>query len=383
MIVERTPVASLLIIAAAAGAIVHSVPASAGDIRAQEWHLTFLRVKEAQQITTGAGITVAVVDTGVHPHPDVRKNLLKGTDVVEGGEGNGQVDQDGHGTEMAGLIASHGQIDEGGILGIAPSARILPIKDANDQDGGGSLTIADGVSWAASHGARVINVSAATGPSLRLNDAIEAGQKEDAVIVAGAGNRPQMLQFGYPAAMPGVLAVGAVDRHGRHVASSMTGPAVQICAPGVDIVTTEPPNKYVSISGTSPATAIVSGAAALVRAKFPQLSAQEVIHRLTATATDIGPPGRDDECGYGVLNIVKALTADVPPLSAATTASATPSRTSSALPPRAETPASIAIRLFAGSAVVVVLGMLAAVLLVRRRRSSAEHRGEKSDSPGL
>jgi MYXO-CTERM domain-containing protein len=131
------------------------------------------------------------------------------------------------------------------------------------------------------------------------------------------------------------------------------------------------------VDGTSPATAIVSGAAALVRAKFPQISAQEVIHRLTATADDIGPPGRDNECGFGVLNIVKALTADVPPL--ATTASASPSATTTTTTPASPAGSGIAQSPApaSGNTPVVIGGVvfgLALVgglfLLARRRRGS-------------
>jgi type VII secretion-associated serine protease mycosin len=348
-------------------------PARADYIRDGEWHLTFLKVADAQKITTGANVTVAVVDTGVYPHPDIKRNLLKGTDVISGGKGDGQDDQNGHGTEMAGLIAAHGR-GKDGVLGIAPSAKLLPVKDANTKDNGGTLTIADGVSWASSHGAKVINVSSATGPSIRLEAAIAAAGKADAVVVAGTGNTSRMLQMGYPAAMPGVLAVGAIDRSGKHAAISVTGPATQLCAPGVGVLSTEPPRKYSTFDGTSPATAIVSGAAALVRAKFPQLSAQEVIHRLTATATDTGKPGRDNECGFGVLNIVKALTADVPPLEPSAGASAgTPAPARSTPPaaaPETQSTSNALPAVVGGVVIVVLVGGLAAFLAIRRRKSS-------------
>jgi subtilisin family serine protease len=174
------------------------------------------------------------------------------------------------------------------------------------------------------------------------------------------------------------LAVGAIDRSGKHATFSTTGPETQICAPGADITAPEPTNKYVKIDGTSPATAIVSGAAALVRAKFPQLSAQEVIHRLTATATDVGKPGRDDECGFGILNIVKALTADVPPLQTSTTA--TPSATATNAAPAATTPpgaqpqttptSKTTVFVVLGVIVVLGLGGLFAFLASRRRKTS-------------
>jgi type VII secretion-associated serine protease mycosin len=344
-------------------------PAFADSVRDAQWHLNYLDVPAAQKISNGGGIVVAVIDTGVDPHRDLRNNLLKGTDVIGAGHGNGQVDTDGHGTEMAGLIAAHGRHAGTGVLGIAPAAEILPVKDADATDNGGTTTVAAGIKWAAQRKAEVINVSAATGPSTQLSEAVKAALAADSIIVAGSGNRPRMLTFGYPAAMPGVLAVGAIDRSGEHADVSMTGSPMQLCAPGVDITSTEPKGKYAKFDGTSPATAIVSGAAALLRAKYPDMSAPEVIHRLTATADDIGKPGRDDECGYGILNIVKALTADVPPLSGSTSASpsAPPTPTTGDERGRAAEPAGRKMSLVLGGVAAAAV-ILITLLVVRRRK---------------
>lgn len=134
------------------------------------------------------------------------------------------------------------------------------------------------------------------------------------MIVASAGNRPDDGYVGYPASLDPVIAVGGVDRRGNHAAVSVTGPEIDLVAPAVDIYSTGINGGYRVGTGTSDATAIVAGAAALIRSKYPDLPAQEVAHRLTATAIDKGPPGRDDEYGYGVIDLVAALTADVPPL---------------------------------------------------------------------
>jgi subtilisin family serine protease len=162
--------------------------------------------------------------------------------------------------------------------------------------------------------------------------------------------------------------VGAVDRTREHASFSVPGDAVQICAPGVDMETTGRKGTYVVSRGTSDSTAVVSGAAALVRSKFPDLTAPQVIDRLTSTATDIGPPGRDEECGFGLLNIVKALTADLPsaggsspPADSAPTAAAAPA-------PDGESHTA-AIVAWTGGGVVVLLGALISVLLVRRRKT--------------
>jgi type VII secretion-associated serine protease mycosin len=349
-------------------------PARADAVRRDEWHIGALKIAAAHRITTGEGIVVGVVDTGVQPHPDLRRNLLKGTNALAGNSGSGKVDDDGHGTAMAGLIAAHGK-GKDGILGIAPSAKILPVRDANKKDNGNSVSTADAIEWAAKNGATVINVSSSSGPSIALREAIGSAAAYDAVVIAASGNRPKFLQFGYPAAMPGVLAVGSTDRSNKHASFSITGEQIQLCAPGVDILSTRLNGKYSIADGTSSSTAIVSGAAALVRAKFPDLTAQQVIHRLTATATDIGPPGRDDECGFGLLNIVAALTADVPAddrvspdASTAPTTEPAPTTADPVAAPDDE-PASTNIpAVVGGVAGVLLAGGLVAFLLVRRRR---------------
>jgi type VII secretion-associated serine protease mycosin len=348
-------------------------PARADWVRDKQWYLSSLKISQVHAITEGAGVTVAVVDTGVEAHPDLRDNLLRGTDVLPGASDNGQVDHSGHGTAMAGIIAAHGKSPGDGLLGIAPKAKILPVKDEKPGNIGGSAVIGTGIAWAAEHGAKVINVSLSTGPSLSLSSAIATAAAKDSVVVAASGNKSRFLQFGNPAAMPGVLAVGSTDRSGKPASFTVTGPQMQICAPGVDIETGRLKGSYAVSSGTSESTAVVSGAVALVRAKFPQLSAQEVIHRLTATATDVGKPGRDDECGYGELNIVKALTADVPPLAATPSAgasSAAPTPTAPVAAPDTD-PAGNSTPLIAGVvAAVLLVGGLVAFLVVRRRKTS-------------
>ncbi|WP_435818581.1 S8 family serine peptidase [Micromonospora lupini] len=290
-------------------------PPQGGDlIRSDQWHLPFLRIPEAHLISQGAGIVVAVPDTGVDPHPDLRDNLLRGTDVISGGSGDGRQDRDSHGTSMAGLIAAHGRTNNQGALGIAPKAKILPIFDTPPGGNGAPDALAISIEFAIARGANVISISAVAGASVRLQQALRAAHDANIVVVAAAGNWPPDTGVGFPATEEGVIAVGGVDRSGQHAAVSVTGPEVDVVAPAVDIYSTSYGGKYSKGTGTSSATAIVAGAAALIRSKYPYLPAQEVAHRLTATAIDKGPPGRDDEYGYGVIDLVAALTADVPPL---------------------------------------------------------------------
>ncbi|HEY0698613.1 MAG TPA: type VII secretion-associated serine protease mycosin, partial [Micromonospora sp.] len=297
-------------------------PAQADEARDHQWHLRYLRIAEAHKVSQGEGVTVAVIDTGVDPHPDLRNNLLTGTDVVSGGKGNGHGDSDSHGTAMAGLIAAHGNGSGDGVLGIAPKAKILPIRDETKTSTGNADNIARGIEYAITKGAKVVSISSSSGPSSKLRHAIEKAIVANIVVVAGSGNKPHSFGVTFPAFLDGVVAVGATDKSGNHADISITGKKVEISAPGVDIYSTSLNGKYKTATGTSNATAIVAGAAALVRSRYPELSAKEVVHRLTATAVDKGAPGRDVEYGYGVLDVVAALTADVPPLAGSPSAGA-------------------------------------------------------------
>ncbi|MEU4639003.1 type VII secretion-associated serine protease mycosin [Micromonospora sp. NPDC023814] len=304
-------------------------PRGVGRIRSDQWHLRYLKVDQAHRISRGDGVTVAVPDTGVEPHPDLRNNLLSGTDAIPGGSGDGWQDRNGHGTGMAGLIAAHGQSRQLGALGIAPNAKILPIMSSSASNLGDADDLALGIEFAISSGADVISISSGGGASPRLTQAVRTALASDVVIVAGSGNIPFDRTVAYPAREPGVLAVGGIDQAGRHASISATGPEIDVVAPAVDIYSTSIDGKYRKGTGTSNSTAIVAGAAALIRSKYPYLPASEVVHRLTATAVDKGPPGRDDEYGYGVIDLVAALTADVPPLGFGSATASGPAPTAS------------------------------------------------------
>lgn len=286
------------------------VPSHADDVRNAQWHHSFLDVPKSQTITTGAGVTVGVVDSGVQAdHPDLEGQVLPGMDFISGG--NGWLDGNGHGTKMAGLVAAHGRAG-----GIAPGAKILPVTAGTGVGAlGGFPKVPEAIRWAADNGAKVICVAIGQAEEEgQLHEAIQYAAAQDVVVVAAVGNRPKSKAVEYPAAYSGVVAAGGVDRAGNHADVSVTGPQVTLAAPAVDVISTTFGGKYSKGTGTSDATAIIAGVAALVRSKYPSLSAPEVVRRLTATATDKGAPGRDDEYGYGIVNPVAALTADVAPL---------------------------------------------------------------------
>ncbi|GAA3783479.1 hypothetical protein GCM10022225_84610 [Plantactinospora mayteni] len=356
-------------------------PALADTVRDRQWHLRALGVAEAHRVTQGAGVVVAVIDTGVRAdHKDLTGNILPGVDVT-GADTDGRQDTDGHGTAMAGLIAGHGHGpgNADGVLGIAPKAKILPIRSSRTKVGAGD-DLPPAVREAVRRKAGVMSLSLTAGASESLRQAVQDALAADIVVVAATGNRPDDAFMGWPAAYPGVLAVGATGRDGKLAPISVTGKAVGLVAPGVDIASTSRTGAYQAASGTSDSTAIVAGAAALVRAKYPDLTAPEVVHRLTATATDRGARGRDPEYGHGVLNLVEALTADVDPAGAQPTPSTEPTPTADTMSPAVAAPApggSADIRLspaayvVGGLCLLVVLagaGVLGWVLVRARRR---------------
>jgi type VII secretion-associated serine protease mycosin len=356
----------LAAIVVATSCLLFAAPARADGIRDQEWYLGFLRITQAQQVTKGDGVIVAVLDSGVNAEqPELSGNVLPGYDSIVGD--NGWIDDSGHGTAVASLIAAHGRNINDGAFGVAPQAKVLPIKIGVSGHDNVAGKIEQGIPWAVSHGAKVICMAfAGPGGTDRLKQAIAEAEAADVVLVAGVGNKPAATEVGYPAAYPGVIAIAGVDRNGDHADFSVTGPTVALAAPAVDIVAPQENGKYYTDSGTSYATAIVAGVAALVRAKYPNLSAAEVVHRLTATATDKGPPGRDDQYGYGIVNPVAALTADVPPLQTSpTSAKAAPTTAITAAPP-AKTPALLIGIIVA----LLVVGAASGLLIGLTRRRS-------------
>jgi type VII secretion-associated serine protease mycosin len=352
-----------VVMAGGLAAVLPVGPALADQVRDAQWHLGFLHVAEAQKISQGDGVIVAVVDSGVDAsHPDLAGNVLPGIDLLDSGKA--QRDEDGHGTQLAGLIAAHGR-GSAGVLGIAPKARILPVRAARNIQ---ESHLSDGILWAVDHGAKVICIAIGEDDGVQLDHAVKRALASDVVVIAAAGNRPDDAKVAFPAALPGVVAVTGVDQSGNHASISVAGPEAVIAAPAVRMVSTYPGGRYFVDDGTSYSTAIVAGVAALVRAKYPNLSAAEVVHRLTATAIDKGAPGRDDEYGYGVVDLVAALTKDVPPLKA----SATPSATAAPAPSMgASQPAAngrgllIALTIFGVAALIIVL-TIGLVALIRR-----------------
>jgi len=368
--------------AAIAVAVLPSAPAAAhgANIRAQQWHLGFMKIAAAHKISQGEGVTVAVIDSGVANHPDLSGAVLTGVDAISGGTGYGRGDTDGHGTGMAGLIAAHGHGtgNKDGALGIAPKAKILPIRDAIGKVQGLDKPVAEGIRWAMQHGAKIINISQDVGDIETLR-AVNEAQRAGVLIFAASGNTDAHdTAVSAPGGFPWAVAVAGVDSKGNHAPTSVSGPEVELAAPGVKIVSTGLNDQWRSGTGTSDSSAIVAGVAALVWSKFPDLTAVEVLHRLEATAIDKGEPGRDPVYGFGIVDPLAALTANVPPLasptpkeSASPLSSLASPQVGSALP--GDDGTGIPLKLVAvsfGGLIVLVIIVVAITTALRRRRPS-------------
>ncbi|MYS20751.1 type VII secretion-associated serine protease mycosin, partial [Streptomyces sp. DvalAA-14] len=285
-----------------------------------------LHAQQAWQTTKGAGVTVAVLDTGVDAtHPDLTGQVLPGKDEIGFGAQRGDRSWARHGTGMAAIIAGHGHgaDDDSGVLGIAPQARILPVRvileDKDPQRQKARQTrgdaLPDGIRWAADHGADVINLSlgddsATAAPVADEDDAIQYALDKGVVVVASAGNGGQDAdRSSYPAAYPGVIAVAAVDQDGKHAAFSTRRWYASVSAPGVDVVIADPDRTYYNGWGTSAASAYVSGTAALIRSANPRLSPAQVKQVLQTTTRHKPKGGRSDSLGTGMIDPAMAVAA--------------------------------------------------------------------------
>ena len=303
-----------------------------------QWGLVRIGGPIAWSISKGAGQVVAVVDTGVDlMHPDLQGRLVAGYDFVN--NDSQPVDENGHGTLVAGIIAA----DTGnsvGVASVAPLAKIMPIRVLGPDGSGSSTAVSEGIAWAVEHGASVVNLSLAqeggadSGPLLRspaVDSAIKAAAAAGAVVVVAAGNTSTggADQTAYDATVPGVIVVGASARDNRPAAYSNHGSGLDLLAPGggsssdpsangctqdQSIVSTwwNPATKRSSYGGgcgSSMSVAFASGVAALLRAQGYDNAA--AVSRIERTADDIGPKGRDDLTGYGILNGARALGARV------------------------------------------------------------------------
>lgn len=297
-----------------------SASAPNDPLYSQQWHHQNIQSEAGWAVTQGnKDFVLAIVDTGVDTeHPDLHDKLLPGYNTVDNTPA--VHDGNGHGTHCAGIAAAI--TNNGvGVAGVAPDVKILPIQVLSAQGYGSYASVAAGIIKATDMGAKVISMSLG-GPSSSqvITDAVEHALSNDVLLVAAMGNDAHCsddnpcARKSYPAAVPGVMAIGATDSSDKIARFSQAGDWISVSAPGVNILSTfptystqMPATNYGSISGTSMATPAVSGLAALVRSKFPELNAAQAKAQIEATADDEGPAGFDILYGHGRINVARAL----------------------------------------------------------------------------
>jgi hypothetical protein len=257
----------------------------------------------------GRDVTIALIDTGVdYQHQDLTRRIAHKKDFTD----NGPFHHDLHGTALAGIITAH--CGNGiGICGLAPGAKIIAIKACRPIAEGKmaamttSFWLSQGIDYAIVQKVQVINLSLGGPKDLLITELITEAFSRGIILVAAAGDKSLTNYPPYPAALPGVIAVAAVDIKGKPYAEGIKGGFIDLCAPGVDIMTTLPGDKYNFCTGTSMAAAYVTGAVALLLQKHPNLKPKEVRSLLENSAKDCGPPGRDKEFGCGIVDVEKLL----------------------------------------------------------------------------
>jgi thermitase len=293
----------------------------------QQWLVSLIGMPEAWDVTRGSSdVIFADVDSGVDAsHPDLAGRVLPGRDFVA--NDYDARDEHGHGTHVAGIAAASAN-NSMGVAGVAPSVKILPVRVLNASGSGYSSGVAAGIVWAADQGADVINLSlgSASGAS-EIAYAVDYAASKGAVVVCAAGNDSRG-SLSYPARYDACLSVGATTSTDDRASFSNYGTGIDVVAPGQSILSTTPGNQYASWSGTSMASPVVSGVAALLASKG--LNRSQIINAIQTTAKDLGAAGYDTVYGHGRVDAARALGAPVTTPPPATT---TPPPTTTTPPP--------------------------------------------------
>ena len=292
-------------------AVPYQIAASNDALRAQQWPLQQFAVESTVwPRSTGAGIKVAVVDSGVATeHPDLAGQLTPGADFVVDGSGTtpNTSDPNGHGTHVSGIIAAVAG-NSIGIAGLAPAARIIPVRVLDDDGAGYSSDVAKGIVFAVDQGAQVINLSFGGQSSAAVRTALDYAQSKGSTVIAAMGNEKQRGNpILYPAADAETIAVAATTGSQDVASFSNTGAHADIAAPGVSILSTVPDSGYATYSGTSMAAPHVAALAALLLARESNLTPEQIRARVRGTAVDIDAAGFDSASGAGVIDPASAI----------------------------------------------------------------------------
>jgi subtilisin family serine protease len=284
----------------------HSDDRRAGSGSISQYGPRNVKLPDAHRLALGRNVTIAVIDSAVDAtHPDLKGVLVHSFDVV----GAKDAAPDFHGTAVAGIIGSRGVVE-----GVAPQAKIMSVRAFRTKAGALPETTSElllaAIDLAATNGARVLNMSfVCRRPDGHLQELLRTVASRGVILVASAGNDGPKAAPVYPAAYPEVIAVTAVDEADRRYEHANRGRYIAIAAPGVDILAPVEGGRHELVSGTSFATAYVSGIAALLLERDPRLNTAAVAQVIEAGADDIGPAGRDDDFGAGRINALAALEA--------------------------------------------------------------------------
>ncbi|VTR93195.1 peptidase s8 : Subtilase family protein OS=Lyngbya aestuarii BL J GN=M595_2213 PE=3 SV=1: Peptidase_S8 [Gemmata massiliana] len=289
------------------------IQADAGDV--VDWGHATIGVSDAWKQTKGKGATVAVLDTGYdHSHRDLKNQVTASKDFT--GSRSGDSDVNGHGTHCAGIIAAE---ENGvGVIGVAPQAKVLAGKVLGDNGSGLSTWIAAGIDWAVENGADVISMSLGSdAPDSRIEAAVKRALAKNVIVIAAAGNSgPREGSAGWPGSFEGVVCVAAVDSNQAVASFSSRGKNVQVAAPGVNVRSCYPGDRFATMSGTSMATPYVAGCAALFvsycKARGIKWAPADFATAIAKTSKDLPPTGRDTASGFGLVQPAKLLPADDP-----------------------------------------------------------------------
>ncbi|NQX65414.1 peptidase S8 [Paenibacillus alba] len=271
-----------------------------------QWNLPSTETVQGWQLNRGAkDVVIAVVDTGVDlQHPDLKGQLLPGYNVIK--DNDNPQDDVGHGTHVTGVIAALVN-NNLGVAGMTWYNKVLPVKVLDQTGAGSTYSVAQGIIWAADHGAKVMNLSLGNyADSGFLHDAIKYAYDKDIALIAASGN-DNTERPGYPAAYPEVFAVAASDSQNQKASFSNYGDYIGVTAPGVSIASTYPDNQYAALSGTSMASPHVTALAALIRSTNPNLKNTDVYQIMRDSARDLGTKGFDKYFGYGLIDVAKAI----------------------------------------------------------------------------
>jgi subtilisin family serine protease len=274
-----------------------TAPPAAAD--PAQYAVAKLHLDEAHTLARGDNVLVAVVDSGIDvDHPALAGVVEKTFDALNSGEG-----PHAHGTALAGIIAGQNRLS-----GTAPKVHILGAR-AFSTTQGSTISIIASIDWAVAQGARVINMSFAGPHDPALGRVLAAAHQRNVVLVAASGNAGPKSPPLWPAADQHVIAVTATDYDDHLYSMANRGSHVAIAAPGVDILVANPGAAYKMETGTSFSAGFVSGVAALILQRKPQLTPDAVKKVLLSTAHDLGPKGRDDQFGAGLLDAFRAVNA--------------------------------------------------------------------------